>query len=173
MLTNADLAAQVSAFVDQQRLFIDQWRAQVIGAADAGPNGDGLFPITDPYTGFEHPVPSPARMAIDAKALSIGTLFGAGPHAIGANYAGRLIGFSHNTTITAVLQRNSPVGTVVGGFQMNTGKIRYVPQSGAVIRNRQQFNATAGQWAEGWGKVISNSSGNNAEWLLSGDLQFL
>lgn len=77
--------------------------------------------------------------------------------------------FTSTTATTLSLPNNLQTGFLVTIIQAATGQITFSPASGATLRNRQTFTKTAGQYAVCNLQVISNSSGTNAEYLLSGD----
>ena len=74
-----------------------------------------------------------------------------------------------STAITITLPNNLQTGFLVTIIQAGTGQITFSSASGASLRNRQSFTKTAGQFAVCTLQIISNSSGTNAEYLLSGD----
>lgn len=167
-----ELAARIGELRDWYTAFLNQQRARETGAIDGGPNGDGLYPITDP-TGVTTLQPCPLRMAADAMSFNVGTLTGAGPHNISNQYNGREIGIGNGTNTTSIqctLQRAAPVGTHLTIRQTGSGRVRFVTQSGApALKNRQNHDRTAGLYAIVRLIVRANANGSSADWYLDGD----
>jgi hypothetical protein len=77
--------------------------------------------------------------------------------------------FSSSSAINLTLPNNLPTGFCVQIIQAGAGQITFSASSGGSLHNRQSFTKTAGQYAVCNLQIISNSSGTNAEYLLSGD----
>lgn len=96
---------------------------------------------------------------------------GPGPFALdSAIDAGKQIRVSHTQQVTMSLPANAPVGTIHLVRQINSGPVKFVPDSGGTLRHRLNHNATAGLGACVRLTCESQNSGNTAaEWWLDGD----
>lgn len=75
---------------------------------------------------------------------------------------------SHATGVAFTLNNNLPVGWVQTIIQGGAGPITFAAASGATLRHWANHTKTAGQYAEVTIRVVSNTSGTNAEYILSG-----
>lgn len=83
--------------------------------------------------------------------------------------SGKIIRFTNASAITLTLPNSLAVGFNCTVIQAGAGQITFSPAGGANRRNRQSHTKAAGQWAVCNLQVITNSGGNTAEYVLSGD----
>ncbi len=81
----------------------------------------------------------------------------------------RYVDVNRGAGVTVTLPNSFPVGWVCEVTQIGAGQVTFATASGATLRNRSGHTKTAGQYAPVLLRVISNSGGSAAEYLLTGD----
>jgi Collagen triple helix repeat (20 copies) len=74
-----------------------------------------------------------------------------------------------SSAVTVTLPKTLAQGFSVLFCQAAAGQITFAAEAGATLNNRAGQNKTAGQWSEVSLTVDTNSDGNSAYWVLSGD----
>jgi hypothetical protein len=82
---------------------------------------------------------------------------------------GKWVTHDNGGAVTVTLPKTAPIGFVCEGMQIGAGQVTYSAQSGATLINRQSQFKIAGQGGVVSLRVISNSDGNSAVWVLAGD----
>lgn len=81
----------------------------------------------------------------------------------------RRIIFNTSGAVTLTLPNSLPDGWECGIVQMGAGQVTIAAASGGTLLSRGGFTKTAGQYAQAYVFVASNSSGTNAQVVLGGD----
>jgi len=74
-----------------------------------------------------------------------------------------------SSAVTVTLPKTLEQGFSVLFCQAAAGQITFAAETGATLNNRAGQSKTAGQWSEVSLTVDTNSDGNSASWVLSGD----
>jgi len=67
------------------------------------------------------------------------------------------------------LAKNAQIGAQFNLTQKGAGQVSLLIETGATLRNRASQNKTNAQYAVIHGRVMGNSDGNSADWLIWGD----
>lgn len=168
--TGPEAAAKIQEYYQYKIEEQIEYKNWVSGAINGGPNGDGMFPLTD-FTGNVTWVPSPAKAAAAAVALQFVVLSGAGPHTLLLTHVGKRVEIDNGAstlTVNVVAPRGAPVGSVII-LCGRSAKLHVQPEVGApaIVNWQGQFN-TAGKDAPVTLTCRSNAGGNSAVWLFEG-----
>lgn len=88
----------------------------------------------------------------------------------GSTHYGTSIAHTNASATTLTLSKAAPVGTWFKLTQLGAGQVTIAAESGATRDSRGSKYKTAGQLAQVYGEVLSNSDGSSAKWYLAGDL---
>ena len=80
-----------------------------------------------------------------------------------------IIEFSNATAVAVTLPNSLPAGFSCLLMQSSTATVTISAASGATLRNARNHTKLFGQWSMATVYVRTNTAGNNAEWVLSGD----
>lgn len=83
---------------------------------------------------------------------------------------GGVVDLANAAAIALTLPNNLPVGFSCLVCQGGAGQVTFTAQATGVLRQRQSFTKTAGQWALVTVYVRSNPGGTSAEWVAGGDM---
>ena len=72
-------------------------------------------------------------------------------------------------SVTVTLAKTLEQGFSVLFCQAGAGRITFSAETGATLNNRAGYSKAAGQWSEVSLTVDTNTDGNSASWVLSGD----
>jgi hypothetical protein len=76
---------------------------------------------------------------------------------------------TNSSAVTVTLPKTLEQGFSLLFCQAGAGQITFAAESGATLNNRAGYSKNAGQWSEVSLTVDTNSDGNSASWVLSGD----
>lgn len=82
---------------------------------------------------------------------------------------GKVFRFNSSVADIVKLPNDLPVGFNVAWSQSGAGQLTFSPNSGGTMNNRQSHTKSAGQYAMGSLIVMTNTTGTNAMYNLSGD----
>ena len=82
-----------------------------------------------------------------------------------------IIEFSNATAVAVTLPNSLPAGFSCLLMQSSTDVVAISTASGATLRNARNHTRLFGQWSMATVYVRTNTAGNNAEWVLSGDTE--
>lgn len=143
------------------------------GTGATGPTGpQGVKGVTGP-TGSPGPtgagVPGPTGPAGAAGTGNWGVdIVQTNLYVLQSGDLGRVKSLEYATAIQCKLPSNMPRGFHCKVYQCSFGQIQFIPQTGANLRHPQNHTRTETTWATVELYVLSNESGSNAEWVLTG-----
>lgn len=81
----------------------------------------------------------------------------------------KMVTFANAALVTVTLPNSLPAGFACSWIQKGAGQVKFVPASGAALRHFQSHNASGGTiYTEGALKIMTNGSGSEADYILSG-----
>src|SRR5215471_3645246 len=89
---------------------------------------------------------------------------------VGVYECGQTVLFSSNGTngVAISLSNTAPAGCNVDFIQTGTDILGFAPVTGGSMQSFDSFGHAAGRWAAMTGRVMTNTTGANAAWLLTG-----
>lgn len=134
-------------------------------AGPAGPQGSAGAQGPQGPTGPQGPAGDPGPLAADVTTEDVsGTTY-----TLVAADLGKRKRTTNAASVTVTLPKTLEQGFGVLFCQAAAGQITFAAEAGGTLNNRAGNSKTAGQWAEVALTVDSNSDGNSAAWVLSGD----
>jgi Collagen triple helix repeat (20 copies) len=125
----------------------------------AGPQGN------DGPQGPQGPQGDPGPLAADVTTEDVtGTSY-----TLVAGDLGKRKRTTNSSAVTVTLPKTLEQGFSLLFCQAGAGQITFAAESGATLNNRAGYSKNAGQWSEVSLTVDTNSDGNSASWVLSGD----
>lgn len=147
------------------------------GGGDIGPTGPTGASPTGP-TGATGPMPDLTNITITGGTITGGTITGVESivnlqtntsYSLQLSDSAKVINCTNSATFHLNLPANLPVGFQCLVYQGGIGQVWMNPDSGATLVNRSGFLRTAGLYAATALVVVSNTLGNNAVYLFTGD----
>lgn len=91
-------------------------------------------------------------------------------YTLAATDDGKVVDIANAGAITLTLPNSLPVGFSCLVTQGGAGQITFSAAAGTLLRQRQGFTKTAGQWGVVSLYIRTNGGGNTAEYVVSGDM---
>lgn len=180
---NDEIAALILKLLTRMDTFSQSLYNWSNGTYDGGPTANGMYPLPVGNDTFKA-VPCPDRIRFDASKLKIKFIqLGLTPDytsngtrltmtVADADTLFVIVGSSTAQVVAVTLPETLPAGWVCSFIQYGTGSLVFSTLNNGLVRNRQNFDRTAGQGALAVAIVESrNSGGTGAIITLGGDLR--